>query len=314
MARHEWNTRTVDGIRRSVALARQATLRDPGHGASHAMLALAGVVLASYLSEPMQGPIELAREAATRAIEIDERLGDAHTALGLIHLGYDWRWEEAERALRRATTLAPQHATAWSWLGFLHLSRGNLEQALVDTRRAELLDPASLIIKSQVARVLYFSGRHEEALGHLEETLAIDRSFWRAYMNAAWCHMAIGRTDEAVHALETAVALNDYPLLRTVLASAYARAGREPEARAALADLASSDRHLSSYILVHARLALGEIDEAARLLTRACDDREWLLIFVRVDPGVDELRTHPVYREVVDRIAFSVDRRHTETR
>ena len=209
MARDEWNSQTVDGIRRSLALARQVTERDPEHGQAHAMQALAGVVLASYTPELAARPMALARQAARRAVELDESLADAHTALGLIQLAYDWRWVDAEQSLRRTIELAPQDATAWSWLGFWRISRGDLEQALVDTRHAERLDPESLIIKTQVAWVLYFMRRYAEALDQLEKALAADLRFWRAYLNAGWCYMAMGRSEDAVRALEMAYALND---------------------------------------------------------------------------------------------------------
>jgi Flp pilus assembly protein TadD len=304
MARAEWNTRTVDGIRRSVALARQAIERDPEHAVAYGMLALAHVVLASYTPEPADGPMELARQAAHRALELDERTADAHTALGLICLSYDWRWADAERAFRRATDLAPDDATAWSWFGFWHLSRGDGEQALLDTRRAERLNPASLIIKSQVAWVLYFMRRYAEALDQLEKTLEREPHFWRAYLNAAWCYMAAGQNEDAVHALETAVALNDYPLLRSVLARGYARAGRQPDARRLLAEIASSDRYAAAYYLAQVWSALGDDDEAGRSLEKSCDAREWHLIFLRADPGMDDLRGHAAYARVVTRVGF----------
>ena len=304
MARAQWNARTVDGIRRSVALATQATERDPDCAPAYGMLALAYAVLASYTPEPVNRPMERARQAARRALELDPSVTDAHTALGLVHLSYDWRWADAERAFLNATRLAPQDATAWSWFGFWHLSRGHEEQALVETRRAERLDPASLIIQTQVGWILYFTRRYAEALDQLGRTLTCDPHFWRTYLNFAWCYMATGRNEDGVHALETTVALNDYPLLRTVLARAYARAGREREARAMIAQIGSADRYFSAYYLAQAWAALGHLDEAGRLLLKACDDREWHLIFLRSDPGIDDLRGHPAYRAVVDRMNF----------
>ena len=304
MARHEWNTRTVDGLRRSVSLASQAIDRAPGLGVAHAMLALANVVLASYMQEPSREPMERSRRAALRAIAIDDSLADAYTALGLINLSDDWRWADADRAFRRATELAPRDATAWSWYGFWNLSRGNEEQALVDTRRAERLDPESLIVQTQVGWILYFARRYAEGLDQLEKTLAREPRFWRAYLNAAWCYMAMGCNDDAVHALETTIALNDFPLLRTVLARAYARAGREGDARMTLERVGSSGEFLSAYYLAQARSALDEPEEAGRLLLDACEGRDWHLIFLRADPGLDELRSGSAYRDVADRMVF----------
>ncbi len=291
-------------MRRALELARQAILRDPGYGPAHAMEALVHAVLASYTPEPVLEHMERAREAAGRAIEIDETLADAHAAMGLVYLGYDWRWADAARAFRRATELDPRDGTARSWLGFWHLTRGNGEQALLDTRHAELLDPASLIIKTQVAWVLFFLRRHAEALDQLERTLQVDRRCWRAYLNAAFCHIAVGRNDDAVHALETAFALNELQFLRVVMARAHARAGRTREARTMLAEAVSSGQHVLSYFLAQARSAVGDVEEAGRLLVKSCVDREWILIFLRLDPAMDELRGHPAYREVVDRMAF----------
>jgi len=104
--------------------------------------------------------------------------------------------------------------------------------------------------------------------------------------------------------METALALNDYPLLRAILARAFARAGQLTNARVTLDNASASGQYQSSYYAAQAWLALGERDEAGRLLEQAYADREWHLIFVRLDPGLDDIREHPAYRRVIAGMAF----------
>jgi Tfp pilus assembly protein PilF len=252
MAKAEWNARTLNGIRRSAALAGQATMIEPGHGPSHAMMALAKVVLATYNAEPAARLMEQAKQAAFHAIEIDEELEDAHTALGLIYLAGDWSWHDSEQACRRALEINPRNATARSWLGLVRLTQGNFERALVDVRRAEQLEPDSLIIKTHVGWFLYHMRRYSEALDQLEKVMAIDPRYWRAYLNASWCYMAVGRNGDALRSSEMALALNDYTVLGAVIARVHAATGRDQKARAMLADAETSGRYYSPYYLSHA--------------------------------------------------------------
>ena len=304
MAKDEWNGRPLNGIRCSAALAEQATKIDPGHGPSHAMLAQAGVVLATYNAEPAAPLMAKAREAALRAIEIDEELEDAHTALGLIYLAADWDWDASEQACRRALEINPRNATARSWLGLSRLTRGDFERALIDVRRAEQLEPDSLIIRTHVGWFLYHMRRYSEALAQLERVMAIDPRYWRAYLNAAFCYIAVGRTDDALRSSEMALALNDYTVLHAITARVHAAAGRDDEARAMLADAGASGRYYSPYYLSHAWAALGEAGKASSELERSFRDREWHLLFMREDTALDTLRNHPTYDSIMGRIGF----------
>lgn len=306
IALDEWNNRTLDGLRCSLALSEQAIRSDPEHGPSYAMIAMAEVVIASHTPLPVEASITRARKAALRALELDEDLADAHAALGLIVLAYDWDWEASERAFLRAVELDPSHATAWSWLGFCRIAQGKLEQALVDARRGELIDPASLIIKAQVGWFLYFMRRHAEAVDQLEKTVAMDPRHWRPYLNLAWVYTELDRLDDALKALEMASAFNHWTLLDAVSARVHARAGRRDEARHILKSLITVDRYASPYFLSHAWAALGEFDEAHGQLERSVKEREWHLLFMRADPGLDPVRESRQYKTILQRIGFAM--------
>lgn len=301
MSRHHWNSRTLDGLRKAIALGEQAVRRDPEYGQAHVTLALASAVLASYSAEPPRPLADRARAAATRALEIDESLAEAHSALGLVCFAFDRNWDEAERAFSRALELAPRDATTHCWLGFWHLVTGDGEQALRSTRHAEELEPTSLIFRTQVSWVLYFLRRFDEALERLDDVLHQDRSFWRAYLNAAWCHMQLGEFDEAVTAIETAVALNDYPLVRAVQVNAYAAAGRPEEARALLESLLAGESFVSPYCVALAYLALDDKPAALEWLERSLEHHEWISVFARYDPWLDPIRDTAAFRRFMRR-------------
>src|SRR5438874_2027525 len=226
MSRYYWNTRTVDGFQRSIALATRAAERDPRYAPAHAALAIAYATLGSYTSESPGGPMERARQSALHALELDETLADAHLALGFVSLCYDWDFDHARSLLGRALALNPQNASAWQWHSLIHLAAGDLSRGIEFARRAVELDTSSPILKAHLSWMLYFARRYEDALEQTGLALSRDPRFWRAYFNAGWCAIQLGDYDRAVNAMETMVALNDYPTARAALVVAYARAGR----------------------------------------------------------------------------------------
>ena len=293
MSRHYWNTRTLDGLRRSIALATQAVQRDPNYALAHAGLAIAYATLGTYTPDPPADAMTRGRSAALRALELDGEISDAHTALGFIEFCYDWSWTRADEAFRRATELNPCNATALAWHSLVHLVTGNDAAALRLVLRAEEIEPASLIIRSHVAWTLYFMRRFHEAVDRLERILQWDRRFWRVYFNVGWCYGQLGRHQQALNAMETCVALNDYPAARAALAHASARAGRVEEARRVVQELLTHGEFVSQYWLAVAYVALQDTSEALRCLQRAYLHREWFVVFLKREPLFDVLRSEP---------------------
>jgi tetratricopeptide (TPR) repeat protein len=273
--------------------------RDPDYALAHAGLAVAYATLGTYTPEPPADVMEGGRAAAMRALELDGDISDAHTALGFIALCYDWSWARADEAFRRATELNPRNATAWQWHSLLYLVTGNDAEALRLVTRAEEIEPTSLIIRSHVAWTLYYSRRFHDAVDRLEQILQWDRRFWRVYFNVGWCYGQLGRHAQALTAMQTCVALNDYPAARAALAHAYARAGRVHEARQIVQELLTQQAYVSQYWLGLTYMALQETAAALRCLQHAYEHREWFLILLKREPLFDPLRSDSTFIRLV---------------
>src|SRR5262249_49300996 len=145
------------------------------------------------------------RAAASRALELDEGLAEAHAALGMVRKEHEWDWEGAERSYRRALQLNPNYAPAHLWYGEYLAARGRHDEAIAAIGRAVDLDPLSLIIHASLGRHGYaFARQFDRAAGQLHRTLAMDPNFWVAHHFLGGVYACTGRLAEALAAFETA--------------------------------------------------------------------------------------------------------------
>src|SRR5262249_21349717 len=139
-----------------------------------------------------------AKEAAMRALRIDDTLAEPHAALGYLKTNFDWDWSGAEKEFKRALELSPTYATAHQWYS-LHLQEsGRTEEAIAEARRAQDADPLSLIITSVTGRTLFFARRYEQAIRELQKAIEMDSTFPRAHWFLAIVYSHVGRHDEAI--------------------------------------------------------------------------------------------------------------------
>jgi len=180
--RYFWNKRTAQGFQQAIEHFGQAAAKDPTYARAYAGLADSYALMSSYGFAPAAELIPKARSAALRALELDERLAEAHTSLALISVNYDWDWETAEKEYRRAIQWDPNYATAHHWYAeFLGL-QGRFEEAFAESERARQLDPLSLIIAVDHAVVLYFARQYDRAIAQFRAVIAAEPNFPRAHM------------------------------------------------------------------------------------------------------------------------------------
>ena len=236
--RYFWNKRAGRDLERAIEAFGEALEHDPGYARAHAGLADAYVLLPFYAGVDPRDAFPQARAAAIRALEIDERLVEAHTSLAYARFLYDWEFAGAEEAFARALELDPTYATARHWHGFYLSAMGRHSEAIAEMQRATELDPLSLVIQSDLALVQYFARRYEEAVAQAQTALELDERFAYAYFALCLASCQLQRFEEAVTAGEQAAQLSQrHPLMLAVLAHAMAVAGREQEARELFAEL-----------------------------------------------------------------------------
>ncbi|PYS61940.1 MAG: hypothetical protein DMF74_14870, partial [Acidobacteria bacterium] len=276
--------------------------------------ALAYVGLANaYRSFALSGdmPAEFfpkAKAAAQRAVEIDDRLAEAHAVLGFTIFWYDWNWKEAENQFKRALELDPNSAdTHWFYATFLS-STGRNSEALNDVKRARELDPLNLIISAGEGQFLIHAGRADEALASLQKTTELDPNFWFAHMLASDAYTEKGMFTEAVAEARKATEFsgaNSHSLAS--LGYALGRSGKQAEARSLLDGLLklSTERHVSPHNIALIYNGLGERDKALAWLERAFEQRDPRMVFLKVYPKWNNLRADPRFQDLMRRVGFT---------
>jgi serine/threonine-protein kinase len=329
VGRYHWNKRTKEGYTEAIDHFEEARKRDPGYAPAYAGLADCYVLLGDYAYMPPKEAFPKAREAAQAALKLDDSLAEAHASLAFVKVLYEWDWPGAEREYRRALELNPNYATAHQWYSEYLTAMGRHDEALAEIKRAQELDPRSLIISAVVGRALYFARRYDEAVAQCEQTLQM-KEFGAAYLFLGRARLQQGKYDEALAALRKAHDLLGGTAVEAEIACAHARAGEKEEARKLLDKLeapragyvSSGDLAMAYAALgekdqaftllkpgalggLAAILALGEKDQAFTLLEQAYREHSDSLVVLKVEPRLDPLRADPRFADLMRRVRLA---------
>jgi len=304
--RHLWKRRSQAALEEAEGQFGLAIARDPLFAPAYAGLGDVYLLQAGYAYREEIEALERARTAVGRALEIDERLAEAHASMGQIRrTDRDWPGEEAE--YRRAIELNPNYATAHQWYATLLAAMGRPEEARFEIDRALELDPLSHAIRVTSGVVRMVARDYEGALADFERTVELEPRFFSAY---AWLTIVLaylGQYDRGMDAWAKVRELHPDPRLADAnRAFLCAVTGRAEEAYEALEGGAAPERGWSG--IIHAQL--GEIDEAFRLLEEALDDTSWrmfflwrsLVFYIKVAPWFDPLRADPRFDGLLRRL------------
>ena len=206
--RYEWNKRTEASVRQSIQYFEQAIETDPTYALAYAGLADSYDILGTYEFVPPREAYPKAKEAAEKALELDDSLAEAHTALAFVHNVYDWDWRRAEREFKRALELNSNYATGHHWYGAFLITRGQFAEAEAELERAEHLDPLSLIIVAEAGEPYYFSREYDKAIAHYQKALQLDENFWAAHFFLGMAFEQKHDFTQAVSELQAAVKLS----------------------------------------------------------------------------------------------------------
>jgi TolB-like protein/Flp pilus assembly protein TadD len=305
--RYYWNLRTEEGLKKGLEYFQQAIEKDPGYALAYAGLADSYVVLGSLAMTPPKEAYPRAKAAAFKALEIDEGLAEAHVPLAVARGEYDWDWVGAEKELKRAIELNPSYANAHQWYAE-HLSQmGRHNEAIAEIKRAQELDPLSVIINAAGGALFYCARRNNEAIAQCRRTLELNAGFYPAHLYLGRAYEQEKLYDEAISEYQKAMALDPGSVrVAIALAHGYAAAGRRTEALKVISSLRelSKQRHVSPYGIAQAYTALGDFDQAFAWLEKAYQDRWGQLAWLKVDPGDDPLRSDPRFQDLLRRMNF----------
>jgi TolB-like protein/DNA-binding winged helix-turn-helix (wHTH) protein/Tfp pilus assembly protein PilF len=283
--RFYWHRRTHDGLHTAVEHFEQAVQRAPEYARAWAGLADAYAVLGFYDYLAPAEAFPKAQQAARRTLALDANNASAEATLGYAALYYDWNLIEAEARFLKSISLDPSYSKSHQWYGNLLTAAGRFDEAEREMRRAQQLEPLSLIASAALGWALYHADRHEEALEQYRLTLALDPDFELAYLWSGWALESLGRYDEAHTMLKEAVKRSGGNGISVAsLARVQALSGEPAEARRTLLQLLDSTSYVPAYEISKAWFALGDTKQANEWLQRAYEQRSHSLVFLHVDP------------------------------
>jgi len=306
--RYFWNKRTADGLKVALAYFNEAIDEDPNYAQAYSGLADTYAVLGDWQYGVMSTKEALpkAKAAAVKAVELDSSLSEAHTSLGYSLRAFDWDFDSAGKEFRRAIELNPSYATAHHWnamnLGLL----GRPKEALAEMRKAENLDPLSLIINSDLAEFLLLTHSYDESVEQGRKIIEMDSTFPIGHKQLGDAYLLKQMDKEAVAELQKAVRLSgDSPICIADLARAYVASGKMNEAVTLLSDLKKSSNasftNAAQIAMIYA--SMGDNDQAMHWLERAYEERFNPSILLR--SGFDPLRSDPRFEDLMRRIGLA---------
>jgi len=304
--RFYWNKRTVEGMRRGIEFFDQAIALDPGYALAYAGLADCYSLLGEYGAIPMTETIEKAGAAASRALEIDNSLAEAHTSLAAVR-EYEWRWSDAETEYRRAIESNPNYATARHWYGVYLSSMGRFDESVSELTVALELDPVSPIINTGLGRAYYSARQYDRALEQYRRTLDMEPNFAEAHFQLALCYEAKRMYEEAISEYERSASLFDDKTMMAWAARAKGLEGRRSEAESFLKELdaMSKERYVSPYFSAMIYAVLGDKDQAMEWLERVYKERSYYVVWLKIDTVFDPLRDDPRFQDLLRRIGLT---------
>ncbi len=303
--RFAWNKRSHDGTSEAIAAFEAAIAEDPNYAPAYAGLADSYALQLDYRSVPVAEGFARAKAYARRALELDDTVAEAHASLAWGLLIYDWDWDGAARAFRRAIELDPRYPTAHQWYAFSLAAHGRFEEALVESHTALELDPASVSIRRTAGLAYFYARRYPQARDHLVRAIAMNPTSEENYRILGLILAHLGQWEEAERAVREALAAPGVGAYsHATLGFVLARSGRRSDAEAILRDLTEVAQrgYVSPVAFATVHLGLGNVDAALDWAERAYAERRGWLVYFKVNPLLDPLRGRPRFEALLKRM------------
>lgn len=299
---------TESDPRKGIAYFERAIQKDPNYALAYAGLANSYI----FWGQPGGGDspkeaLPQAKAAATKALAIDDSLGEAHSALAHVIELHDWDWQGAEKEYRRSLELNPNDALARDWYGEYLQAMGRNEEGFAQVRQAMQLDPLNAHFAGDLGYHFYTARQYDEAIRALQKTLELEPNDAQAHLGLGWVYGEKKMYREAIAELEKVVGLwskNEVPVAS--LGKVLADSGRKQEARKLLEELEerSKRRYISPYLIALVQIGLGERDQAIASLGQGYTDRDQWMMFLKADPRWDDLRSDLRFQDLIRRVGL----------
>lgn len=304
--RYFWTRYTKEWVLKSIEAFKQAIEIDSSYALAYSGMADAYFRL-SNIHLPPREVMPKAKEAALKAVEIDEDLAEAHSSLGLVRVYYDHDWGAAEREFKRCLELNPDlvlgHQRYGSYLTFI----GHFEQSIAHYKQALELDPFSLQINMNLATNHYLMGEYETAISHLEKTLELEPDYMPTHFVLGCTYIQQGDLAKAIAEFQCIYKLDEEAYMALgFMGYAHALAGRRAEAENLLNILKdiSLRKYVSPYSMVVIHLGLGLKDQVFEMLERLYEERNDWLVWLKVSPELKNLRDDLGFKDLLRRVGF----------
>src|SRR6266404_409982 len=296
--RFHFNKLTPDGVQKGTEYLRKAIELDPNYALAYAAVADCQAYMANR---------DEAKEAITKALELDNELGEVHASLGFFHFLYDWDFAGAESEFLRALELSPNYAEAHHWYAIYLANVGRHEEAFREAELAVERDPLSLLM-NMTAALNYYTGReYDRAIAQLERVIEMDANFPAAhsvlgcvYVQKQMYEQGLAQFEKVLDLVKGATPVE--ASVKMIMAQAFARWGKKSEAVNLLDEV--DGLPTSAYSVAGVYGALGENDKAFRMLNKAYDEHDMQLVSLKVDPTLNDLRDDARFAEIVRRVGL----------
>ncbi len=306
--RYAWNKRTFEGVSEGIKFFEEAIAADPGYALAYTGLADSYALHIDYRNVPVHEGFEKAKLYARKAIELDGTLAEAHASLAWSLFIYDWDWNGAEKAFRRAIELDPRYATAHQWYAFLLASQGRFDEALLEAHNAQENDPASVSVRRSLGYTYVYARKYQQARYHIDRAIAMNPTAEETFRIQGLILTFDKQYAAAERVLREALALAPEcgSYTKATLAYSLACNGDLAYARQIAAELEEKRKaeYVSPVELAMVYIGLGDAQKALDWVENAVDDRRGWAAYLRVHPVLDPLRDEPRYAALVQRMKF----------
>ncbi len=297
---------TKDGLQKGIEYFNQAIALDPNYALAYNGSAYYYIVANEWYLAPREA-MPKAKEAAKKALAIDETLAVAHASLAVVLDWHDWDWVTAEPEYKRALELDPNDPRSHQFYSWFLAEHGRVEEAIAEAKRAQQLDPISPEQGIYLGQVLLFLRHYDEAIEALRKTAELDQTFWLSHNFLGRAYEQKGRLPEAIAEFQRAIQLEPAAAEnRSMLGHAYAVSGNKVQTLKVVYDLKelSKTSYVPPYNIAIVYAGLGEKDQAFAWLDRAFSERSGYLTWLTTDPQLDVLRSDPRFADLVRRVGL----------
>jgi serine/threonine protein kinase/tetratricopeptide (TPR) repeat protein len=303
MGRHFWRKRGRQNVGKAVQYLEEAIEIDPSFALAYA--GLADCYISLTYGRPLEEAIKI-KKYASKALELNPKLVEAHTALALFKYEHEWDFKGAKQAFEQAIALNPGYATAHHWYGRYYWWTGEIDKAIAEMKIAQELDPLSPSIHRNLGLSYYYAHQYDKAFEHLNRSLEIDPEHRQVHLFKAWCYLGMNMYDEALEEFRKEFS-PDSPVLEGWKMAVRGLHGETDTFREWIQNIEKQpnwENIVSPFFAALAWAILGEADKVFFYLDKAYENRSVLLSVLQLFPYLDDYRSDPRYEQLLEKLGL----------